>query len=97
MDGLPVEECVSIGFYTEEKTDLKERQEAIDAAYGQRCASTGKMHLFPRVDEGTSLSFSTKRGSRSLRVFTGKSAKPLWTLRPALSSFGRVRRFVRRR
>ncbi len=50
--GLRVQECVSIGVYTEdEDQDLKERQALIDAAYAQDCASAGKMHLFSRADE----------------------------------------------
>ena len=54
--GLRVEECASVGFYTEdEEQDLKERQAAIDAAYGCACAETGNMHLFPRVGEENEL------------------------------------------
>jgi hypothetical protein len=54
--GLRVRECASVGFYTEdEEQDLKERQAAIDAAYGVACAETGNMHLFPRVGEENEL------------------------------------------
>ena len=54
--GLRVRECVSLGFYTEdEEQDLKERQAAIDTAYGCACAETGNMHLFPRVGEENEL------------------------------------------
>jgi hypothetical protein len=54
--GLRVRECASVGFYTEdEEQDLKERQAAIDAAYGFDCAETGNMHLFPRVGEENEL------------------------------------------
>lgn len=54
--GLPVEQCASVGFYTEEEDrDLKERQALIDAACGQHCASTGNLHLFPRADEDNEL------------------------------------------
>ena len=36
--GLRVNECVSVGFYTEDEAyDMKERQAAIDAAYGYDC------------------------------------------------------------
>ena len=36
--GLPVEECVSVGFYTEDDgEDVEERQEAMDAYYGRFC------------------------------------------------------------
>ena len=50
--GKPVLECDSIGFYTEDKErDLRERQAAVDAAYGVKCAQVPekKMHLFPRL------------------------------------------------
>jgi hypothetical protein len=51
-----VEECVSIGVYTEdEEYDLKERQAAIDAAYGCDCVGTGNMQLFPRAGEENEL------------------------------------------
>ena len=54
--GLGVEECTSIGVYTEdEEQDLKERQAAIDEVYGCACVETGKMHLFPRVEEENEL------------------------------------------
>ena len=54
--GLRVEECASVGFYTEdEEQDIKERQAAIDAAYCCACAETGNMHLFPRVGEDNEL------------------------------------------
>ena len=50
--GLRVNECVSVGFYTEDEAyDMKERQAAIDAAYGCDCVGTGNMHLFPRAEE----------------------------------------------
>ena len=54
--GLRVKECASVGFYTEdEEQDLKERQAAIDAAYGCACDEIGNMHLFPRVGEENEL------------------------------------------
>jgi AAA domain/Bifunctional DNA primase/polymerase, N-terminal len=54
--GLRVEECASIGFYSEdEEQDIKERQAAIDASYGCACVETGNMHLFPRVGEDNEL------------------------------------------
>jgi AAA domain/Primase C terminal 2 (PriCT-2) len=47
--GIPVEECISAGFYTEDDDeDVEERQDAIDGFYGQHCADTGKMHVFER-------------------------------------------------
>jgi RecA-family ATPase len=68
--GLRVEECASIGFYTEdEEQDLKERQAAIDAAYGQHCASTGKMHLFPRAGEENELLVFDRARKPSLTTF----------------------------
>jgi len=68
--GLRVEGCVSVGFYTEdEEQDLKERQAAIDAAYGQHCASTGNMHLFPRADEENELVVFERSGKPNLTPF----------------------------
>ena len=68
--GLRVEQCVSVGFYTEdEEYDLKERQALIDAAYGKHCASTGKMHLFPRVDDGNELIVFDSSGNPSVTDF----------------------------
>ena len=68
--GLRVEECVSIGFYTEdEDLDLKLRQADIDASYGQHCASTGKMHLFPRADEENELVVFDRAGAPKLTSF----------------------------
>ena len=47
--GLMVEECISIGVYTEDKDrDLKERQAAINAAYCLE-ETPSNMHLFPRL------------------------------------------------
>ena len=49
--GLRVQECVGLGFFTEDtKNVLLRRQKDIDANYNLDCRSTGKMHLFPRVD-----------------------------------------------
>ena len=68
--GLRIEECASIGVYTEdEEQDLKERQAAIDAAYGQHCASTGKMHLFPRADEENELVVFDRSGKPTFTPF----------------------------
>jgi hypothetical protein len=68
--GLSVEECISIGFYTEEEEpDLKERQAWIDVSYGQPCASTGKMHLFPRADEENELVVFDRAGKPTLTPF----------------------------
>jgi RecA-family ATPase len=68
--GLRVEECVSIGVYTEdEEQDLKQRQTAIDAVYGQHCASTGKMHLFPRAGEENELVVFDRSGKPTLTPF----------------------------
>ena len=42
----------SAASYTEDEAyDMKERQAAIDAAYGCDCVGTGNMHLFPRAEE----------------------------------------------
>ena len=68
--GLLVEECISTGFYTEdEEDDLKLRQKDIDAYYGQRCVSTGKMHLFPRLDEDNELVAFDRSGNPILTPF----------------------------
>jgi hypothetical protein len=68
--GLPVEECVSVGFYSEEEEpDLKERQALIDAALGQHCASTGNLHLFPRADEDNELVVFTRAGTPEVTRF----------------------------
>jgi RecA-family ATPase len=73
--GLPwlellVEECCSIGAYTEdEERDLKIRQAAIDAHYGRDCASTGKMHLFPRTDQENELVVFPRAGKPELTPF----------------------------
>jgi RecA-family ATPase len=68
--GLRVEECISVGFYSEdEDIDLKLRQADIDAAYGQHCASAGKMHLFPRADEDNELVVFDRSGTPTLTPF----------------------------
>jgi RecA-family ATPase len=68
--GLRVEECTGIGLFTEdEDRDIILRQADIDAAYGQHCASTGRMHLFPRVDEDNELVVFDSRGKPSLTPF----------------------------
>ena len=68
--GLPVEQCASIGIYTEdEEQDLLERQAAIDAAYSVKCASTGKMHLFPRVDQDNEMVVFDRSGKPTLTPF----------------------------
>jgi RecA-family ATPase len=68
--GLRVEECTGLGFFTEdEDRDIRLRQVDIDASYGQHCASTGKMHLFPRVDEDNELVVFDNRGKPSLTPF----------------------------
>jgi RecA-family ATPase len=68
--GLIVEECVSVGFYTEdEDRELKERQAAIDAYYSEHCVSTGKMHLFPRVGLDNELVVFDRSGKPTLTKF----------------------------
>jgi AAA domain len=68
--GSRVEECASVGFYSEEEgQDLVERQAHIDASLGQHCASTGKLHLFPRVDEESELIVFDRAGNPSLTPF----------------------------
>jgi hypothetical protein len=54
--GLPVEECVSVGVYTEDDDeDAKERQQAIDAYYGRYCPGAEKMYIFPRAGKENEL------------------------------------------
>jgi hypothetical protein len=68
--GLRVEECTGLGFFTEdEESDLRLRQADIDASYDQHCASSGRMHLFPRVDEDNELVVFDSRGKPSLTLF----------------------------
>jgi hypothetical protein len=68
--GLRVEECASVGFYSEdEDRDLKQRQAFIDAAYGQHCASTDNLHLFPRADEDNHLVVFDRSGKATLTPF----------------------------
>jgi hypothetical protein len=68
--GLPVNECCSIGVYTEdEERDLKIRQAAIDAHYGRDCALTGKMQLFPRTDQECELIVFARTGRAELTPF----------------------------
>jgi hypothetical protein len=68
--GLRVEECASIGIYTEdEDLDLKERQAAIDAAYGQNCIETGQMHMFPMADRDAEIVVFDRNGTPTLTPF----------------------------
>ncbi len=69
--GLRVEECVSVGFYTEdEEQDIKERQEAIDRAYNQHCPSANtSMYLFPRCGEDNELVVFDRAGRASETTF----------------------------
>jgi RecA-family ATPase len=68
--GLRAEECTGLGFFTEdEDVDLRLRQADIDASYGQHCASTGKMHLFPRVDLDNELVVFDRIGNPTLTPF----------------------------
>ena len=67
--GLHVEQCVSIGVYTEdEQRDLEIRQAAINAAYGCDYTQTSGMIWFPRasLDATDSRRFTgwTKQGRR---------------------------------
>ena len=69
--GLLVEECVSVGFYTEdEEQDIKERQAAIDVAYNQHCPSANtRMHLFPRCGEDNELVVFDRAGVAKETMF----------------------------
>jgi hypothetical protein len=68
--GLRVEECASVGFYSEdEEQDIKERQAAIDASYCCACAETGNAHLFPRVGDENELVVFDKARRPSVTKF----------------------------
>jgi RecA-family ATPase len=70
--GKRVNECDSIGFYTEDKErDLRERQAAIDTAYGVSCARipSPKIHLFPRLGLENELVEFDRSGSAKLTKF----------------------------
>jgi RecA-family ATPase len=83
--GLRVEECASVGFYTEEEEiDLKERQAWIDTAYGQHCASTGNLHLFPRADEENELVVFDRDGKPELTRFYHQVRQTVLDLRARL-------------
>ena len=54
--GLPCEEAVSAGFYTEDDDyDVEEGQAALDAHYGRFVAGSGKMFVFERDGEENEL------------------------------------------
>jgi len=68
--GLRVEPLISVGVYTEdEERDLKLQQAAIDAAYGQACAETGNMLMFPRPDDENELVVFDRSGKPTLTKF----------------------------
>lgn len=68
--GLRARECVSVGFYTEDRRkDLLRRQAAIDASYNLDCRSTGRMHLFARRDFDNELVVFTRTGAPEKRPF----------------------------
>ena len=86
--GLRVEECVSVGFYSEdEEQDIKERQAAIDAAYGQNCVSTGKMYLFSRADEDSELVVFDRARRPSPTNFYWQAREAAMDLRARLVEF----------
>jgi AAA domain len=68
--GLTVEECVTLGVYTEdEDQDIDLRQDAIDDAYGFDCVATGKMHMFAMAGEDAEMVVFDKAGNPSLTKF----------------------------
>jgi RecA-family ATPase len=68
--GLPIDECVSLGVYTEdEDVDLDIRQDAIDAAYGMDCAATGRLHMLARGGEDSELVVFGNGGNPTLTPF----------------------------
>ena len=68
--GLSVEECVTLGVYTEdEDQDIDLRQDAIDDAYGLDCVATGKMHMLARAGEDSEMVVFDKAGNPTLTRF----------------------------
>jgi hypothetical protein len=68
--GLTVEECVTLGVYTEDEgQDIDLRQDAIDDAYGFDCVATGKMHMFAMAGEDAEMVVFDKAGNPSLTKF----------------------------
>ena len=64
--GLPCEEVVSCGFYTEDDDyDVEEGQAALDAHYGKFVAGSGKMFVFERDGEENELIRFTGRERRA--------------------------------
>jgi AAA domain len=68
--GLPVEECVTLGVYTEdEDQDIDLRQDAIDDAYGEDCVATGKMHMLAMAGADAEMVVFDRAGNPSLTKF----------------------------
>ena len=68
--GLAVEECVTLGVYTEDEAqDVDLRQDAIDDAYGVDCVATGKMHMLAMAGEDAEMVVFDKAGNPSLTKF----------------------------
>jgi RecA-family ATPase len=66
---LPVKECTTAGFFTEDtERDLKERQAAINANYCLE-ETPAKMHLFPRLGQENELVEFDKGGNPRLTPF----------------------------
>jgi RecA-family ATPase len=62
--GLPVEECASLGVYTEdEDQDIDLRQDIIDAAYGLDCVATGKQHMLAMAGEDSEMVVFDRAGN----------------------------------
>jgi len=68
--GLPVEECASLGVYTEdEDQDIDLRQDIIDAAYGLDCVATGKQHMLAMAGEDSEMVVFDRAGDPTLTKF----------------------------
>jgi RecA-family ATPase len=68
--GLPVEPCVSLGVYTEDKLrDLEIRQAAINAVYGCDYDQTSHMLWLPRAGEESELIVFDRVGTPTLTKF----------------------------
>jgi AAA domain len=68
--GLPVEECASLGVYTEdEDQDIDLRQDIIDAAYGLDCVATGRQHMLAMAGEDSEMVVFDRAGDPTLTKF----------------------------
>jgi RecA-family ATPase len=68
--GLPVKQCISVGFYTEDdEEDIRIQQEAINRAYGIGLPDLDDCHWFPRQREENEIVVFDRRGKAILTKF----------------------------